>query len=64
MRDENQFRAAESRIAKLESRIEDLEGVLREIVVGKRLEDNQHPLGELASMTLRWHSLAQKVLER
>lgn len=36
---------------------------LVEIAKGKTIEDNDHPLGEYASMAMRWLTLAQRTLD-
>lgn len=53
-----------ARLALLESVAAELVGALREIVTGKLAEDNEHPLGEYASMAFRFHNIARAALKR
>lgn len=44
-------------------RAEKYEKALRHIRTGKTQADNEHPLGEWASMSMRFHSIARTALE-
>jgi hypothetical protein len=50
--------------AELRARVEKLEGALKEIRVGKKACDNQHPLGEYASQAIRFTCIAKTALEK
>lgn len=62
MADADFIAAARSDVPALCARVEQLEAALREILVGKRHEDLQHPLGEWFSMAGRFLNIARAAL--
>ena len=51
-----------TKLAAVTAERDGMETALREIRIGKIQADNEHPLGELASMGIRFHTIARLAL--